>query len=138
MRRLLWHWIISAGALWLAASFLSPSVLIPHWYDALWIAPLLGLVNVIVGLVNGIISILALPITILTLGCFGFILSFVLNAVAIFGLFNKPSDAIQYTGPLHQYMTVNGLAAALFLSVIMALFSTVLNMVLPGGKGRRG
>jgi uncharacterized membrane protein YvlD (DUF360 family) len=128
MRRLLWHWAISAGALWLTVLALSPGhVSMPNGWSALWIAPLLGLVNALVGLVAWIIKLVAFPINLLTLGCFGFVLSFVLYTVAVFGLFKEG-------GPLAGSMKVESLVWAIVLSIVMALFSTVLNMVLPGKR----
>jgi uncharacterized membrane protein YvlD (DUF360 family) len=127
MRRILWHWIISAGALWITVSLLQEHIHVHNPWNVLWIAPLLGLVNMVVGVVTWLISLLAFPITLLTLGCFGFVLSFVLYAVAVYGLFSPE-------GPLSSSMTVESFAWAAALSAVMALFSWVLNMVLPGKK----
>ena len=131
MRRLFWYWLISALALWLAA-YVVPGVKIAHWYDALWIAPLLGLVNMLVGVLTWIISLLALPITLLTLGCFSFIVSFFLYVFALYFLF------FSKTGSLNPYMSYvgsgSGWGAVVLFAIVMALFSTVLNMVLPGKK----
>ncbi len=123
MRRLFWHWIISSVALLLAAAALNKGVHLGSWVTALWLAPLLGLVNALVGGITTFISLIALPITVLTLGCFGFVLSFVLYAVAIW-LLSTALVAFQ----------VDNIWWAMALAAVMALFSSVLNMLLPGDK----
>lgn len=127
MKRLFWHWAISSIALLLAAAALSWGVHIHHPLTAIWLAPLLGLVNAVVGGVTALVSLIAFPITILTLGCFGFVLSFVLYAWAIWALSNilKP-----------EVFHVDSFWWAAALAAVMALFSTLLNMILPGGKKR--
>jgi uncharacterized membrane protein YvlD (DUF360 family) len=127
MRNLLWHWIISVLALLLAAWALQGGIHISPWYQALWIAPLLGLVNVIVGALARVLSWVAFPVNMLTLGCFGFILSFFGYIVAIqsLGRGNLPG------------FRVDSIPWAFALAVVMALFSTVLNMILPGKDSRR-
>lgn len=127
MRNLLWHEIISTLALLLGVWIL-PSVTIAHWYHALWIAPLLGLINVIVGALARVLSWFASPVNLLTLGCFGFILSFFGYVVAIYFLGRDGSGF-----PLH----VNSVFSATELAILMALFSSLLNMILPGKESRR-
>ncbi|MEI7832886.1 MAG: phage holin family protein [bacterium] len=130
MKRLFWHWFISTLALMAAAAALQQGVHVPVWYNAVWIAPLLGLVNFVVGLLSWLLKIIILPINILTLGLFGFILSLGLYTWAIYFLCQKD-------GPLYPYFYVDGFYWALGLSVVMALFSTLLNMLLPGKKDRK-
>lgn len=127
MKRLLWHWIISAIALVVAAAALQKGVHINPWYHALWIAPLLGLVNALVGGVSGVISFIALPVNLLTLGCFGFVLSFILYTLMVFWL---------GSGRIGSFI-VDGFWWAAALAIVMALFSSVLNMVLPGHEARK-
>jgi putative membrane protein len=124
MQRLFWTWVVSALALWLAAWVL-PGVEIRQWVSVLWIAPLLGIINMVVGWVTGFISLLAFPVTILTLGCSSFILSFVLYAGAIYGLSLKLKDTF----------IVNSFWWALALAAVMALFSSVLNVIFPTKRG---
>ena len=65
------HWAIVAASLWVAA-YLIPGVVV-HSVPALLVAALvLGLVN---ALVRPILTILTLPITILTLGLFYFVVN---------------------------------------------------------------
>jgi uncharacterized membrane protein YvlD (DUF360 family) len=128
MKRLFWNWIISSVALWLAALALGKHVHIIPWYHVLWLAPLLGIINALVGGLATIVSWIAFPVNLLTLGCFGFILSFVGYALAIYFLGNDPQ--------IHPLFHVASPIWAAALAVVMALFSTVLNMVLPGKKAR--
>ncbi len=130
MKRLFWHWFISTLALMAAAAALQQGVHVPLWYNAIWIAPLLGLVNFVVGLLSWLLKIIVLPINMLTLGLFGFILSLGLYTWAIYYLCKTPD------GPLSPYFYVDSVYWALGLSLVMALFSTLLNMLLPGKKDR--
>ncbi len=130
MKRLFWHWLISTLALMATAAALQQGVHIPIWYHAIWIAPLFGLVNFVVGLLTWLLKIIALPINMLTLGCFGFVLSLTLYTLAIYYLCKVPD------GPLVPFFSVDTFYWALALSAVMALFSTLLNMLLPGKKER--
>jgi uncharacterized membrane protein YvlD (DUF360 family) len=130
MRRIVWHWIISAFALWLTVAALSGHITMTNPWSVLWVAPLLGLVNFGVGLITWVISAMAFPITVLTLGCFGFIISFILYTVAVYTLFGP-------TGGLSDTMRVENFFWAMILSAVMALFSSVLNMLLPGKDRKR-
>ena len=125
MRRLISYWVVSTIALLLAQAAL-PGINIKHWYHALWIALLLGLVNTVVGWIAGIISFVALPVNMLTLGCFGFIVSFILYTGAIYWL-----------GGLLDEFTVRSFWWAVALAIVMALFSSLLNMVLPWKQKRQ-
>lgn len=127
MKRLLWHWVISTVALILAVAVLQKGVHMNAWYHAVWLAPLLGFVNVIVGGITGSISWFAMPANLLTLGCFGFVLSFILYTVAVFLLGTHIGEAFR----------VDGFWWAAALAAVMALFSTVLNIILPGKASRR-
>jgi len=134
MKRLFWHWAISAIALVCAVAVLRPGIQFGRgWYDAIWLAPLLGLVNLAVGFVAAILKLVFGLVNLLTLGIFGFILSFILYATAIYWLGHSPG------GPLadpHIFIVHHWLDAGK-LAIVMALFSIVLNMVLPGKKERQ-
>lgn len=127
MKTLFWHWIISVAALLLAAWALQRGIHLRPWYHALWIAPLLGLVNVVVGALAKLLAWFAAPVNLLTLGCFGFFLSFLAYALAIYALADAGLPGLQ----------VDGFLWAVALAVVMALFSSVLNIVLPGRSARR-
>ncbi|HOF87264.1 MAG TPA: phage holin family protein [Armatimonadota bacterium] len=124
MRRTFINWVISALALLLAAAALRGGVAITPWWHVIWLAPALGLINAIVG---GLIGFFGFPLNLLTLGCFGFVASFLLYAAAIYLL-------QQYTRGI---LTVESFGWALALAAVMALFSAVLNMFLGGDDRRR-
>lgn len=127
MKRMLWNWLISAAALAIAALLLSSKVHVYNYLNVLWIAPLLGLVGVVVGILSFFIKVIAFPVNFLTLGCFGFIVSFLIYALALYVLMNQH-------GPLANYMKVDGFAGAAELAAVMAVVSAVLNVILPVKK----
>ena len=71
MLRLLAHWIVSAAALLLVA-YLYPGVHVADFGTALVAALVLGLVN---SLIRPILVLLTLPVTLLTLGLFLFVIN---------------------------------------------------------------
>lgn len=127
MRRFFWQWIISAIALWLTIAALRGGVHLSEWYHVLWLAPLLGLLNGVVSFVNGIINLLALPVNLVTLGCFGFLLGLLLNGVAIYLLGANIPGIFQ----------VDSVWWGLALAVVLAMVNSVLNVVLGGNNDRR-
>lgn len=64
-------WIILAGAVFLASEVI-PGIAVTSWKTALIVGIVLGLINTFI---KPILSILSIPINILTLGLFGFILN---------------------------------------------------------------
>jgi len=127
MRRLLWHWILSTIVLVLAVQVV-PGVKLTSLWNAIWIAPLLGLVNMAVGMVAGLASFVFGCVNVLTLGLFGFLLSFGLYTFAVYYLGHPPE------GPLSAYLPVESWVSAMILAVVMALFGALLNMVPPRRK----
>ena len=73
--RVLLRWIIMAAAVLIAAYFI-PGVSVASFFSALWVALFLGVVNV---LIRPVLILITLPINILTLGLF----TFVINAALI-------------------------------------------------------
>ena len=69
--RLLLRWCLSAAAL-LAAAYLIPGIAVQNFYTALIVALLLGLLNAVI---RPILVILTLPINLLTLGLFTFVIN---------------------------------------------------------------
>jgi len=69
--KLLLRWVINAGTLLLLASYL-PGISVSGWYTALITALLLGLLN---ALLKPILVFLTLPVNILTLGLFTFVIN---------------------------------------------------------------
>jgi len=68
---LLLRWVINAGTLLLLAYYL-PGIVVTGWYTALITALVLGLVNAVL---KPILLILTLPVNILTLGLFTFVIN---------------------------------------------------------------
>lgn len=112
MRGLLIRWVLSAFALWLTAVLLPGFVQVRDFWGALLAAAVLGLVN---ALVRPIFVILTLPLTLLTLGLF----LFVVNA-AMLGL------AAALAGSA---LEVNGFWGAVVGSIVLSLISLALNLL---------
>lgn len=102
--RLLLRWLISAGILLLIA-YVVPGIHLASFYTALIAALILGLINAII---KPIISLLALPVTLLTLGLF----SLVINAL----MFYLASTVVKG-------FVVTGFWPAFWGSIIMAIGS---------------
>ncbi len=116
MRGLLVRMLITAIGLWLAAEIV-PGVTITGTGTLLLAALLLGFVN---ALIRPLLVLLTLPITILTLGLF----LFVVNA-AMFGLVAAMLDAFR----------VSGFIAALLGSIVVSLTATLASWFI-GPTGR--
>jgi putative membrane protein len=71
MRTLLTKWIVSAGAIYLVSRYL-PGLDVASFQIALFVAFVLGLLNLFV---KPILFLLTLPINLLTLGLFSFVLN---------------------------------------------------------------
>jgi uncharacterized membrane protein YvlD (DUF360 family) len=127
MRRIIWNWVISSLALWLGASILSPEIIIttPPWYNVCWVAALLGLTNVIVGFLTALIKLLTLPVNVITMGCFGFFLSLIMNGAALYFVSTVMVPEIFHISSFYWGMT---------LAVLMSIFSSILTIVLPFRK----
>jgi putative membrane protein len=111
MLRLLLRWLLSALAL-IGITYLVPGIHVSGFLTALVAALVIGIVN---ALVRPLLIRLTLPVTVVTLGLF----LLVINAV-LFGL-----AALLVPG-----FTVDGVAAALFGSVLYWLASLVINALI--------
>lgn len=111
MSYLLLRWILNALALLLVA-YVVPGFGVETIYTALIAALVLGLVN---ALVRPLLFILTLPVTILTLGLF----SFVLNALMIW-----------LVSTIVKGFTVEGFVPALLAAVMLWLVSIVTNWLI--------
>lgn len=111
MMTLIARWIVNAAALLLIA-YLYPGVQVSSFFAALVAALVLGLVN---SVVRPILVILTLPVTLLTLGLF----LFVINAL-LFWL----------VAELVQGFTVTGFWAALVGSILYSLITLVTSWLL--------
>lgn len=115
MTSLLLRWLLSALAL-LAVAYIYPGVKVESFFAAAVAALALGLVN---ALVRPILVVLTLPVTIVTLGLF----LFVINAL----LFWLVAQIIQG-------FAVQGFLAALIGSILYSLITTVVNWLVGGTR----
>ena len=102
------NWIVSALAI-LAAAYLLPGVHVTSFVAALFAAVVLGIINAVL---KPVLLILTLPINILTLGLF----TFVINAAVILLAAN-----------LVPGFTVDGFWWALIFSVVLSIFNSFLH-----------
>jgi putative membrane protein len=115
MLTLIARWIVNAAALLLVA-YLYPGVLVESFVAALIAALVLGLVNAVI---RPVLVILTLPVTLITLGLF----IFVINA----GLFWLVANVVQG-------FKVTGFGAALIGSILYSLISLVTSWILFSGR----
>ena len=111
MLRLLAHWIVSAAALLLVA-YLYPGVTVADFGTALVAALVLGLVNT---LIRPLLVLLTLPVTVLTLGLF----LFVINAL----MFWLVAEIV------HGF-AVDGFVAALIGSILYSVITLITSWLL--------
>lgn len=110
MARLLVVWLINALAL-LAVAYLMPSIDVASFTTALVAALILGLVNTFI---RPVLVLLTLPVTILTLGLF----IFVINGLLFW-----------FVGSYLEGFTVGGFWAGVFGAIIYSLISWALSAV---------
>lgn len=115
MTSLLLRWLLSALAL-LAVAYLYPGVRVDSFFAAAMAALVLGLVNAVI---RPILVILTLPVTIVTLGLF----LFVINALLFW-----------FVAEIVKGFTVQGFLAALVGSVLYSLITLAVSWILPGAK----
>lgn len=106
--RLLLRWVISSAAIF-AVAYLVPGVHIANFYTALIAAMVIGLVNLVL---RPVLLILTLPVTIVTLGLFAFIL----NALLFW-----------FASTIVKGFYVDGFVAALLGSLVFGLISWIGN-----------
>ncbi len=116
MGRLL-KWLIMAASIIIAAYFI-PGVRVGSFFSALWVALFLGVVNV---LVRPVLILITLPINILTLGLF----TFVINAVLIL----LASSVIKG-------FEVAGFWWALLYSVVLSAVNYIINLIVQPREDR--
>jgi len=108
---ILTNWILSAIAIVVISNYL-PGVSVASFTTALVVALVLGIINAVI---KPIIVILTLPINILTLGLF----TFVINAMLIL-----------IVARLVPGFTIAGFVPALIAAIALWLISTIINFVL--------
>jgi len=116
MLTLLARWIVNAAALLLVA-YVYPAVHVSSFFAALVAALILGLVNAVV---RPILVILTLPVTLLTLGLF----LFVINALCFW-----------LVAEVVQGFTVTGFVGALIGSILYSAITLVTSWLLFSRKG---
>ena len=115
MLRLLIVWLINALAL-LAVSYLMPSVQVASFGAALVAALVLGLVNAVI---RPLLVLLTLPVTILTLGLF----IFVINGLLFLGVAN-----------ILEGFQVAGLWPAILGAIVYSVISWLLSVLILGDR----
>lgn len=116
--QLLFKWLFGALAL-LAVTYLYSGVQVTNFTSALIAAAVIGLLNMVV---RPVLVVLTLPVTIVTLGLF----LFVINALMFWAA----------SGLLNGFH-VNGFAAALIGSLIYSLLGVAIDAVLGGFTSKR-
>ena len=113
--RLLAVWLINALAL-LALPYILPSIRVDGFVTALWVAVVLGLINAVI---RPVLLLLTLPVTLLTLGLF----IFVINGL-MFLLAAKLLDGF----------VVDSFMAGVIGSALYSVISWLLTRLLPGAS----
>ena len=116
--RLILLWILNAVALLAVAWLLPNSIHVASFGSALLAALILGLVN---ALVRPVLLVLTLPVTLLTLGLFLFVLNGLMFWLA---------------GSMLEGFVVGGFWPGVFGAVLYSIFSSILSSLLPTGKSR--
>ena len=115
MTSLLLRWLLSALAL-LAVAYLYPGVRVDSFFAAAMAALVLGLVNAVV---RPILVLLTLPVTIVTLGLF----LFVINALLFW-----------FVAEIIKGFAVQGFLAALIGSILYSLITIVVSWLIGGSR----
>ncbi len=111
--RLLFHWILSALAVWIVAHVV-PGISVSGPLAALIAAAVIGLVNATLGL---LLKVVTFPLTILTLGIFWF----VINALML-----------ELASAFVRGFQVRGFVAAFIGAIVLSVVSSVLQwLILP-------
>jgi len=108
---LLLKWLIMAVSIMLAA-YVIPGVVIKGFFAALWVALFIGIINV---LVKPFLILITLPINILTLGLF----TFVINALLIL-----------LASSIIKGFEVKGFWVAMFFSIVLSIINFLLGHLL--------
>jgi putative membrane protein len=115
--RVLVNWLVMAAAVWVATAVV-PGIDVPGgFFTYLWVSLLLGLVNAVLG---PLLRLVALPLTVLTLGVFALVVNGVLLAVTAW-----ISDNLDIGG------FGDAVAGALVISVVVTLLELVLRPFRP-------
>jgi len=116
--RLILLWLLNAAAL-LAVAYLMPSIQVASFASAMIAAVVLGLVNAVL---RPLLILLTLPVTLLTLGLFLFVLNGLMFWLA---------------GSMLDGFVVGGFWSGVFGAVLYSVFSSLLSSLLPTGKSTK-
>jgi putative membrane protein len=105
---LMLKWLLMATSVMIAA-YLVPGVMIKSFFSALFVALFLGIINT---LIRPVLILITLPINIITLGLF----TFVINAILVL-----------LTSSIIKGFEVSGFWTAMLFSVILSIVNYVLN-----------
>lgn len=108
---LIFRWLIATSAI-LISAYIIPGITISSFWTALWLALFLGIVNIVL---KPILILLTLPINILTLGLF----TFVINALLIL-----------LSSSVIKGFEVSGFWVAMLFSIVLSIISYILNRLL--------
>jgi putative membrane protein len=108
--QILLKWFIMAASI-LITAYLIPGVAVSGLWVALWLAIFLAVINIII---RPILILITLPINILTLGLF----TFVINALLVW-----------FSSTIIKGFDVEGFLPALFFSVVLSAVGYTLNML---------
>ena len=111
--RILLRLLVLTAAIWFTTWLVPDITVTGGFFTYLWIAVLFALVNAFIG---PILHLVALPLTILTLGLF----SLVVNA-ALVGI----------TAALSKDFSIDGFWVAVLAALLISIFSAVLNVFVP-------
>lgn len=115
MLNLIVTWLFSAGLLFLTSRVVE-GFEIPNLSSALFISIIVGLINVFI---RPLLVVLALPINLISLGLF----SFVINAVVL-----KLADG------LTPDLTIDGWGSAILAAIFLSALQVLGNILLPGSR----
>ena len=119
MATLVVKWLVNALAIFIVGQFL-PGIHVPDYMTALWVALVLGVVNAVI---RPILLLVTLPINILSLGLFTFILNGLMFWLATKFVSN---------------FTVDGFWWAVLGALVVSAIATVLDRIFLGKDGKVG
>ena len=117
--KLLIKWLVAALAIIITA-YIIPGITIASFWTAVWLALILGIINVIL---RPILIILTLPINIITLGLFTLVINAILVLLAAWAV----------TG-----FEASGFWTAMLFSIVLSIVSYFLNKLFGTGKQKNG
>ena len=121
MRGLLLRWLLAALALYMTASFASRYVYLESAPWAFLVVLILGFLNALIKPFLFIIKVITIPINLLTLGLFSFVLSLAVNVVLLYVL-----------GGFHWLpgFSVEGLGGAVVGGVLMSVINMFFSLLI--------